>query len=470
MRKELIKTASITKRGNTFRIRVACGFDGNGKRLTRSITYTPPPTLTPKQAEKEAHRQAVIFEERCRTGQILDTNTRFCDFVEIWLHDYAEKQLRPTTLARYKALLVRILAAFGNMKISAIQPHHLNAFYDNLSESGIRADIKYTPCREMQRVIKEKGFTKAAFSEKAGVSIQVLNSCTAGRNVTTASAEKIAAALNADVSTLFEKQEDAGLSGKTILHYHRLISTIMTCAVQWQAIFSNPCDRVKPPKISRKEARYLDEVGAEKLIAALEGKPYKYAVMVQLLLYTGLRRGELFGLEWHDVDFFTNCLHIERSVLYIAERGVFEDTTKTETSKRVIKLPDNAVNLLKAYQQWQNEQKEEIGSEWHKTDRLFTAWNGEPMLPDTLTSWFHDFIRRKGLPDVSIHSLRHTNATLMIAGGVPIKTVSSRLGHASLTTTANIYAHAIKSADEAAADVLNNLLSPTESSKRRKLG
>ena len=367
-------------------------------------------------------------------------------------------------------MLVRILAAFGNMKISAIQPHHLNAFYDNLAESGIREDIKYAPCAEFKQLISDKGFTKAELSRKAGVSIQTVNVCTAGKNISAKSAAKIAAALKADMSELFQKQEDVGLSGKTILHYHRLISTIMTCAVQWQVIFSNPCDRIKPPKADRKEARYLDEVGAAALIAALEGEPYKYSAMVQLLLYTGLRRGELFGLEWRDVDFFTNCLHIERSVLYIVERGVFEDTTKTETSKRVIKLPDNAINLLKTYKLWQEEQKAAAGSQWHSTDRLFTTWDGQPMHPDTLSGWFHDFIKRKGLPDVSIHSLRHTNATLMIAGGVPIKTVSSRLGHATATTTANIYAHAIKSADEAAADVLNNLLTPTENSKRKKLG
>lgn len=94
--------ASITKRGSSYLFRVSCGFDGNGKRLMKSQTWTPPANLTPKQAEKEAQRQAVHFEEKCRTGQYINNNIRFADFAEIWIHDYAEKQLKATTLARYK--------------------------------------------------------------------------------------------------------------------------------------------------------------------------------------------------------------------------------------------------------------------------------------------------------------------------------------------------------------------------------
>lgn len=112
--------ASITKRGSSYLFRVSCGFDGNGKRLMKSQTWTPPANLTPKQAEKEAQRQAVLFEEKCRTGQYIDSNTRFRDFTEIWLKNYAEKQLRATTLSGYKDKLQRINADFGNMKLKDI--------------------------------------------------------------------------------------------------------------------------------------------------------------------------------------------------------------------------------------------------------------------------------------------------------------------------------------------------------------
>ncbi len=462
--------ANITKRGSSYTITVSMGKDGTGKRIRKSLTYTPPPSMTPKQAEKEAQRQAAMFEERCRTGQVLDTNTRFSDFAEIWMRDYAEKQLEPRTLTRYKELLRRINAAFGNSKINAIQPHHLTEFYNNLSEKGIRADIKYKPTDKAAELVDGKDLTRAELSRLAGVSVAVLRSCSAGNNVSSESAQKIAAYFGKDMAELFTAQEDKGLSDKTIMHYHRLLSSIFTVAVQWQVIFSNPCDRVKPPKVKRKEARYLDEYEAAELLKALDGEPFKYVVMIQLLLYTGLRRAELLGLEWRDIDYLNRCVHIRRNSLYVADKGTFEGSTKNESSNRVINLPDNAVQLLKEYKRYQDSIILEMGTAWQGTGRLFTTKDGKPMHPDTLSGWFHEFVKRKGLPDVSVHSLRHTHATLMIANGVDIKTVSSRLGHASVTTTGNIYTHAIKSADEAAAEVINDILTPKKNSNRTKIG
>jgi len=101
-----------------------------------------------------------------------------------------------------------------------------------------------------------------------------------------------------------------------------------------------------------------------------------------------------------------------------------------------------------------------VGDQWEDCDRIYTSWNGKPAHPDTLTQWFVDFIKRTDLPPIHIHSLRHTNATLMIAGGENIRTVSQRLGHAQVTTTANTYTHAIQSADAKAAETLENILDP----------
>lgn len=457
--------SNITKRGSSYLFRVSCGFDGTGKRIVKTKTYTPPQTLTPKQIEKEVERQAFLFEEQCRTGQYLDCNIRFADFAEVWLHDYAEKQLKATTLARYKELLIRINAALGNMKLSAIQPHHLMAFYDNLEESGIRQDIKYTPLPEFAELFQSERRTKEGLAKSAGVAAATIDSALKGNNIRRVSAERISAALGKGISELFAAQEDKGLADTTILHYHRLISTILNTAVHWQVLLSNPCQRVKPPKVKRKEARYLDEIQAAQFLECVQKEPYQYNVIVQLLLYTGMRRGELCGLEWQDVDLLTNCLHIRRSSLYIPEKGVFEDEPKNETSKRVIKLSASAVQLLKDYKAWKEQQKAELGTAWQNTNRLFTAWNGKPINPDTITAWFHDFVQRNNLPPCSVHSLRHTNATLLIASGAPIKTVSKRLGHSNVSTTGNIYTHAIQSADEAAAEALEDILSLTKQRK-----
>lgn len=147
--------------------------------------------------------------------------------------------------------------------------------------------------------------------------------------------------------------------------------------------------------------------------------------------------------------------------------GVFEDSTKNETSNRVIKLPQSVITDLKIYRIYQCEKQLAVGDQWHESDRIFTTDNGLPLHPDTLSRWFAKFIKAhdEELPYISLHSLRHTNATLQIANGVPITTVSNRLGHADTTTTGKIYAHAIKSADEAAAETIENLLSPTQKAK-----
>ena len=115
---------------------------------------------------------------------------------------------------------------------------------------------------------------------------------------------------------------------------------------------------------------------------------------------------------------------------------------------------------LRKYKVWQNEQRLSVGDQWEDNDRLYTTWNGKPAHPDTLTTRFKDFVKQTDFQSVHVHSLRHSNATLMIAGGEDIKTVSKRLGHAQVTTTVNTYTHAIQSADAKAAETLENLLTP----------
>lgn len=178
-------------------------------------------------------------------------------------------------------------------------------------------------------------------------------------------------------------------------------------------------------------------------------------------MYTGLRRGELLGLEWSDIDYINQVINIERNSLYLPKEGVYQDTTKNTTSNRVIKVSQGTLSMLKEYQVWQKKQRLLLGNKWVNTNKLFTKWNGEPMHPDTLSGWFHKFVKKNDLPDISIHSLRHTNATLLIANGIPLKTVSSRLGHANITTTGNIYTHAIKSADEKAAELIDDIFHKT---------
>lgn len=449
--------ATITKRGGTYKITVSCGYDLEGKQIRRHTTWKPAPGMTEWQIKKELDRQAVLFEEKCRSGQVLDGNIKFADFSERWFMDYAEKQLKPRTLATYKALLPRILTAIGHIRLDKLRPNHLTAFYTNLEESGVRLDTKYKSRGDFKAAIPS---TKAALAKAAGVSVNTLDSLTSGRNISRTSAEKISAALNRPLEEVFEPVDKGALSGKTALHYHRLLSSMLETAVQWQLIPSNPCKRVKAPRAERKEARYLDEKQAAEMIALLDKEPIQYRTIILLLINTGLRRGELCGLEWKDIDFTNAVLYVRRNTLYLPDRGIYDDTPKTISSQRAIKLPANCIPMLKEYRAWQAAERLKLGDQWQDHDRLFTRWNGEPIHPDTLTNWFSDFVKRNNLPPVTIHSMRHTNATLLIAAGTNLRTVSARLGHAQTSTTANVYSHAIQSADAAAAETLDDILKP----------
>lgn len=454
--------ASTTKRGDTYTIRVSLGYDNSGKQLQKFTTWKPAPGMSEKQIEKELERQKVLFEEKCRSGRLLDSSIKFADFAEYWLSEYAEKQLRPSTVAGYKLMLQRIIPAIGHIRLEKLQPNHLMELYSNLQEGGIRADITLTPKVNFREYLKSHKMTQAELSKKAGVSSWVVTSVVGGKNVANSSANKIASAFGTPVDNLFSPAggDEKPLSAMTVLHHHRLISSILEKAVKWQVIFSNPCERVEAPKVEKKEARYLDEKQAAELLSCLQSEPLKYRTMITLLLYSGMRRGELCGLEWSDIDFKEDLVDINKSSLYVTGKGTIEDTTKTFSSKRVIKLPAPVMELLTEYKREQTFERFRLGDKWENSNKNFTQWNGKPIYPGTVTSWFVDFIKRNNLPSVSVHSLRHTNATLLIANGTDLRTVSKRLGHSNMTTTGNIYTHAIQTADERAAEALGDILSP----------
>lgn len=449
--------ATCEKRGDSYKITVSCGYDLNYKQIRKNMTWTPTPGMTTKQIEKELERQKLLFEEKCRNGQILEKGIRFADFAEIWFRDYAEKQLKAKTLNRYKGLMKRINAALGHIHLEKLQPHHLLSFYANLQEDGVREDIKYFCKVDFKAMLKQMGITKVQLSESAGVAVATLNSMTQGKNINEMSVKKVSIALNIEPDSTFSKCASKKLSSRTIQHYHKLISSILNTAVQWQVIFSSPCERIKPPKVEQTQPKFFDDLEVIKLIELLDKEPVQYSTMIKLLLYTGFRRGELCGLEWDDIDFKNNIIHICRESLYLPEKGIYDDIGKTNSSIRSIKVSSSVTEMLKEYKIWQSEEKLKIGDRWENSSRLFTSWCGKPIYPGNLTGWFGRFIKRHNLPSMNIHGLRHTNASLMIANGTPITTVAKRLGHANAMITGKIYAHAIKTADEIAAEKLEDI-------------
>ena len=449
---------TIQKRNNSYLISVSCGYDLTGKQIRRTMTYKPDSGMTQKQIEKEVQRQAVLFEEQCAKGQVLDGNIKLADFIELYFDNYANPTLKKKTVLGYRDHVPVVNQALGHLRIDRIQPHHLNELYKQLSEVGSRRQDVYRPLVNFRDIIKENKLSIAQTARECEVKENTLRGAVDGKPVYLPTAKALCQRFGLNIGKAFKKENRSKpLSAETVKHYHRFLSSVFSAAVKWEMILSNPCSRATLPKAPKSKPRYLDEEQAARLLELLEQENMQYKTIIKLFMYLGLRREELCGLEWKDIDFDTSVIRIERASVYIPKEGVLTDTTKTNSSQRFIKAPTAAMQMLRDYKLWQNERRDRVGDRWTEHDKLFTNDFGAPIHPDTITRWFRQFVQHNQLPDISIHSLRHTNATLLINSGIPITTISARLGHANPSTTTKIYTHAIQSADAAAADALDNI-------------
>ncbi len=466
--------ASIEKRGeNSYRITVSIGYDSQGKKLRKYKNVSLDLGLTDRQREKELERQAALFEEEVQRGTYLDGGkVTFAEFTERWFTSYAEKELEPKTVFRYKEMLnLRIIPALGHIKLEKLQPTQLLEFYNNLAEVGIRLDTKYITSPEFKNIMDSQGMSKSKLIKASGISDKTISNALKGLPITRKTAENISNALNVKLSLIVSEHGEPGtLSSRTILHHHRLISSILTSAVQWQILFSNPADRVKAPKTDKRIVQHYNEEQTKELLKALDSEPINYKTMVLLDVFSGLRLGELMGLDWSDVDFKNNTIEITKASQHLAGIGTFEKKPKNETSIRKITVPAPVISLLKEYRKWWLEQKVACCDLWQGSDRLFVTWDGQPLFPYILTNWFPEFLKRHNLPKITPHGLRHTSATLLAAQGLEVAAISKRLGHARTSTTMDIYVHALRSADTAASDLLEKALLNNQPESQLKQG
>ena len=408
--------ATVEKRGKGYRITVAAGIDLNGKQIRHRMVWTPDDKMTPRQVEKELNRQVVRFEEQIKTGSAaLDGNVRFVDFAERYMRDYGRLNLKPTTLSNYERNLVRINQALGHIRLKDLTPLHIQAFYRNLQEEGVRQHTTATATPALAEWITRQHISKSAFAKEAGITHQTVSQALKGNTINLASAEKMAAAIGLEVKELFTVNEDtAPLAPSTIHSYHRTISSILERAVKWKCIPSNPAERAELPSLAGHKARYLDEPEAKRMLQLLQAEPIKWRAPIIFDLLSGLRRAELLGLRWQDVNLDDGVVHIVQTSNYVSGKGVYISTPKTEDSDRYLRVSRTAVMILLEYKRWQDEMREKVGDAWEGTpedDRIFTNEVGRPMFPTSITQWMGKFIKRTGLPPACVHSLRHTYAT-----------------------------------------------------------
>jgi len=353
-------------------------------------------------SQREVERQMARFIADVDSGDFKQgANITFRKFAEKWLTDYAEIELAPKTLFRYKQVLEsRIFPAIGDKRLDRVKPLDLVEFYNKM--------------RKEHKFLRYSGDGVGA------------------------------------------EDTSAGLSEKTIKIHHSLISAIYDKAIMWDVYKGdNPAKRVDAPKPDKKKARCYDEAETQKLLEALDrltGSEVKYKVATYLAIMTGARLGEIMGLEWQDVDFTKKTVEIRQTSQYLPGQGTFTKQPKTELSKRKISVNDTLLTTLAQYR----EDQQDKGFLCRGNARLFVTWDGKPMHTYTLTDWFPIFLKKNNLPPLNFHGLRHTSATFLISRGMDIQTVAGRLGHSTSATTQNIYSHFLESKDRQAADLMED--------------
>ena len=438
----------------SYSIRVHRGRGVDGKQLKPwTATFEVSPTWTEKSARKKAEAFAATFEKECREGVTTDSRQKFAAYCDYVIELKKSRGAKHSTIVRYEELAVRIYPAIGHMKLKDIRPDHLNSLYSQLAQPGAGAGSAHASAKvDVAALLKEKHLTRQGLADMSGISIKAVYAAVKGERVSRDTAEAISAALGVNV---FKIEETARtLSAKTILEHHRLISTVLEQAAKEGLVPFNVAGRATLPKAEHKEVNYFQPDQIAAIRDALEQEPIKWRTITHLLLITGARRGEILGLKWDKVDFSKNQIYICNSVLYSPDVGIYESTPKTERSKRYITLPAETMQLLRQYRAWQSAERLRLGEYYQNQNFVFSQDTGGPMHPDSETDWLSKFSKRHNLPHINPHAFRHTMASMLYFNGADSVSISKRLGHAQVSTTANIYAHVMEAADQKNADIL----------------
>lgn len=258
----------------------------------------------------------------------------------------------------------------------------------------------------------------------------------------------------ADIASLYAILSRSGLAPRTIRLVHDVMHRALGQAKTWGVIRDNVADVVKPPKAPQRETEMLQPDQATELLERLRGKPLY--MLASLALATGMRRNEMLALRWRDVDLDAGRLTVEQSLEQTAAHGLRIKSPKTTKSRRTISLPTAAVAALRVHWRTQQEQRLALGIGKSPPDSpVLATLDGGHMTPASLNHHWPRAMREIGMPRAGLHSLRHTHASMLIAAGVDVLTISRRLGHASPAITLNVYGHLIHGTDDRAAQIID---------------
>jgi integrase len=259
-----------------------------------------------------------------------------------------------------------------------------------------------------------------------------------------------------DIQRLHADRLAAGLSPSSVYHLHYVLHRALAQAVKWDLVARNVTELVDAPRRVTPDVVTWNASQAAAFLTA--GDKTDLAAFWRLAVLTGMRRGEMLGLKWEDVDFERGVLSVRRT-LSRGKGGAWElGKPKTKAGRRAIALPGSVVDALKRHRIRHLERRLELGFLWEDQDFVFTNPTGGPLHVNSLMLVYEQVVKAAGVPRIRLHDLRHTSATLMMADDVHPKIVQERLGHSNISMTLDRYSHVTKDMQRQAADRLDALV------------
>ena len=421
--------ASIKRRGNTYQFRVSDGFDTEGKRIFRTMTFTPKAKEGTKAYDKEIADAARDFEKMVKEGKYLTgENLTFQAVAVQWKEQWAAKSLSDKGDDYMKIIKARAYPAFGSMKISKIMPLHVQTMINEMEKEGL------APATIHRDIVAINSVFRFAYRMK----IIQENPC--------------------DRCELPKHKAD------TALHYF----------TKEQAMtFLNKALTMEYKDTYKGHTR-TDDTGKQyevKSYTEVHRIPLQFRVLYTLAIYGGFRRGELGALTWNDINEVNHTISINKAAA-LRKGGYIIKGTKTEKGNRIVTMPAICFDLLREWRSEQLKLRFKLGTAWEGCEDfndgfIFITATGKMMDLHTIGKKFQEILERYNktckneadkLPIIRMHDLRHTSPTLLIAAGCDIATVSRRLGHSKISTTLDIYTHATEENDVKASQILEEMM------------
>lgn len=257
------------------------------------------------------------------------------------------------------------------------------------------------------------------------------------------------------LQNLYSEKLTGGYSRRTVGYIHAVIHKALSHAVKWGLVVRNVADAVDVPRSAKKPPMLLTQGQAKTFLNAMKGKPL-YALYVTAIS-TGMRKGEILGLRWADVNLEAGIIHINQVALSVYKQGTILSEPKTEKSRRSIDLPIITVEALRQHKIEQDAIRASR-QRWADNDLVFPTKNGTPIGSRNIYMYFQEALEKSGLPKVTFHSLRHLHSTLLLVAGIHPKIVQERLGHSRIDITMDIYSHVIPGMQKPAAATMDKVL------------